>query len=150
MRNLNWFEPGIALNAAELASAQERLQIRFPPDYARIVMANSGASNPDESEFEYLDGGSLRVGNFGSLLALRQDQSETIFEAMEDLGDQLPEGVVPVIETGSGDYVCLDFRDYARPAIVYFNHERPPGEALIYLDSTFTDFLQRLRVPETE
>jgi cell wall assembly regulator SMI1 len=148
MKELTWFEPGEPLAAAEIESAEMRLGVKFPSDYAQVVASHSGGSNPDESEFEYLDKGRKRIGNFGTLLSLNQAKSGNLFEAIENLGDQLPAGVIPVMDTGSGDCVCLDYRKSPFPSIIYFVHERVGEDAVVSLTGTFAEFLDRLKEPD--
>jgi len=147
MRELDWLEPGDKLDPRELAAAEAKLGVRFPSDYAEIVCAHSGASNPDASMFSYEDRGKKRLGNFGMLLRLRDTESQNVFEAIEDLADQLPARVIPVAGTGSGDFICLDYRNSANPSVVFWNHNRVVAESISPLDSTFASFLARLTVP---
>jgi len=124
------------------------LAVNFPQDYIAIVVNHSGASNPDKCEFEYEDNGRVRVGNFGLLLSLGDGQSENIFEAIENLGDQLPAGVIPIVDTGMGDFICFDYRKEGAPCIVYFSHEKNDEQAIIPLASSFAEFLGKLRKPD--
>lgn len=147
---LTWFEAGMPLTTEEVGVAERRLGVKFPPAYAQTIALHSGASNPDECEFEYLDRGRKRVGNFGTLLSLRDDQLNNLFETIDNLGDQLPKGIVPVIDTGSGDCVCLDYRTSLVPPVVYFAHERIGEDAIVPLEDSFADFLNVLRKPDEE
>lgn len=150
MRKLTWFEPGEKLEKTDVLRAEEILGVALPRDYVRVVSQNAGASNPDECEFVLEIDNEEDICNFGSLLSLREADSETVMAAKADLSDQLPSGVVPVISTGSGDYVCLDFRQGTNPNVVYFAHERAGESSLVHLASTFSDFLELLRVPSDE
>jgi hypothetical protein len=149
MKELHWFEPGERLSSDELAKAQAQLGVFLPADYSDVVMKHDGGSNPDECSFDYLIDGRTRVGNFGMLLSLRKSSSENVFETIENLAEQLPQGVIPVIDTGSGDFVCLDYRAGA-PSVVYFAHERADGKAIIHLAASFGEFVDGLREPVDE
>lgn len=149
MKELHWFEPGEKLSSDELARAQAQLGVFLPVDYSELVMKHDGGSNPDECEFEYLDRGRARKGNFGALLSLRPSSAENVLDAMQDLGDQLPAGVVPIIDTGSGDFVCFDYRA-GQPCVVYFAHERAGDDAIISLAPSFAEFVDNLREPVDE
>lgn len=150
MKELAWFDPGQAVSGEELALAERRLNVKFPPDYAHVVLLHSGACNPDQCEFEYWDVGRRKVGNFGALLGVRQSQSSNIFEVIDNIGDQLPVGVLPVVDTGSGDFVCLDYRKSEVPVIAYFAHERTGEGAIVPLANTFAEFLDLLTEPDEE
>ncbi|MDM4772897.1 SMI1/KNR4 family protein [Solimonas sp. SE-A11] len=150
MRDLNWFEPGSPLEVNEIEAAEEGFGVKLPRDYVEFVLVNSGGSNPDESVFEYLDQGKKRVGNFGVLLSLSAEDEFSVFATLENLSGQLPDKVIPVVGSGSGDYVCLDFRGSDLPGVVYFLHERSGDFALVPLASSFSAFLDRLQEPEDE
>lgn len=146
MKELHWFEPGERLSSDELANAQMQLGVFLPADYSSVVLKHDGGSNPDECSFDYVVDGRKRVGNFGMLLSLRKTSSENVFETIENLGEQLPQGVIPVVDTGSGDFVCFDYRA-GTPSVVYFAHERPSDKAIIPLTASFAEFVERLREP---
>lgn len=147
MRDLIWFEPGIPLAPEVISSAEGSLGVVLPQDYKILVTNHSGASNPEVSEFLYNDGRRENVGNFGTLLTLQNGSPESVFEAMTNLGNQLPESVIPVVHTGSGDCVCLDYRNSKLPKIVYFAHERNGEQSIVFLADSFTEFLDMLREP---
>lgn len=149
MKDLHWFEPGKELSLEELANAQVQLDVYFPTEYCDLVLKHDGGSNPDECSFEYVLGERTRVGNFGMLLSLRKTSSENVFETIENLAEQLPLGVIPVVDTGSGDFVCFDYRA-GQPAVVYFAHERVDDKAIIPLAASFREFLDSLREPVDE
>lgn len=146
MKELHWFEPGERLSSDELAKAQAHLGVFLPADYTDLVLKHDGGSNPDECSFEYAVDGRTRVGNFGVLLSLRQSSSENVFETIENLAEQLPKGVIPIMDTGSGDFVCFDYRAGA-PTVVYFAHERADDKAVIPLANSFGEFVESLREP---
>ena len=150
MKELTWFELGEPVEAEEIESAEKRLNVKFPPDYAQVVTLHSGASNPDQCEFEYLDGGRKKIGNFGTLLSVQEAHPDNLFDAIENLGDQLPAGLLPVVDTGSGDCVCLDYRKSAMPSVAYFVHERTSESAIVPLANTFAEFLNLLKEPDDE
>lgn len=150
MRELNWFEPGNPLDAEEIAAAQKKLHVELPSDYVLLIQSHAGASNPDESEFEYYDQGMKKIGNFGTILSLSQFDDESVFGAMDNLSQQLPQRVIPIVDTGSGDCICFDYRTSPNPSIVYFAHEHSSAQALIPLADSFSSFLEKLQEPTEE
>ncbi|MCB5190295.1 SMI1/KNR4 family protein [Methylobacillus arboreus] len=150
MKDLTWFESGKTLNTHQIDATEQQLEVKFPPDYISVVKDHSGASNPDECEFRYIDKERVRIGNFGTLLSLCNEQPNNVLEVIENLGDQLPKKIVPIIETGSGDYICFDYRIEKIPFVIYFSHERLNEEAIIPLTQTFTEFLENLKQPIEE
>ncbi len=150
MRELDWLEPGQTLESDEIAATEALLGVKFPADYATFIGAHSGASNPKESEFVYVDRGERQTGNFGALLSLREDQYDRLVDTLRDLGDQIPAGIIPIVETGWGDCVCLDYRESKDPAIAYFSHELSGDESIIRIAQSFSEFLDSLYIPDTD
>ncbi|WP_312368438.1 SMI1/KNR4 family protein [Stenotrophomonas sp.] len=148
MRELNWFEPGQGASESEVSELEGAIGLRLPKDFTEFVIKNAGASNPDESEFDIADlNGKIIVGNLGFVLPISSVGGESVAGALSDLSSQIQSGLVPVIGTGSGDFVCLDFRSGCGASVTYFFHERSGVGALVPLSSTFTDFLNTLREP---
>lgn len=147
MKDLSWFEPGTPLDADEIRAAENRLGVNFPQDYIDFVKPHSGASNPDKSEFEYYDQGMKRVGNFGTLLSLVESDAESVFETIGNLSEQIPDRVIPVVDTGSGDCVCFDYRNLEVPKVIYFAHERSGEQSLLPLAGSFSEFVDKLQEP---
>lgn len=149
MRTLNWFDAGQATTVDSIRYVENTTGVEFPKDFFDFVLKYSGASNPDESEFiiEVLNGRE-RIGNFGSVLMIDGDHHDSVLGAIANLAEQVPAGVVPVIGTGSGDYICLDSRSPQATSISYLYHERSGEDAIVPLAKTFTDFLEKLREPD--
>jgi hypothetical protein len=148
MRELNWFEPGRGAFRPEVGELEGVIGLKLPNDFIEFVIRNAGASNPDECEFEIAESnGKTTVGNFGHLLPLFSDEGESVSGALSDLRNQIPSGLLPVIGTGSGDFVCLDFRSGTGASVTYFFHERLGGDAFVPLSETFSEFLDMLREP---
>lgn len=152
MRALTWLDPGIPLEPIALNVLEHRLGVAFPQGYRDLALKHDGASNPDESAFAFSSAADrTRVGNFGGLLSLCAERpengSELLLECLESLGDRLPRDVVPIISTGNGDYICLDYRDRKSvPAIAYFDHEL--SNPISFVADSFEQFLDMLQVPD--
>lgn len=152
MRALTWLDPGMPLEAIDLDILEHRLGVAFPQGYRALVLNHDGASNPAESTFAFSTAtGRKRVGNFGALLSLSANRSdsgsELLLECLEGLGNRLPGDVVPIISTGNGDYICLDYRDRRPvPTIAYFDHEQ--SSSLSFVDNSFEQFIEMLQVPD--
>lgn len=148
MRNLNWSYPGESIRAEDIVSVEQRLAVKFPEDYIEMISAHSGAYNPDECSFKYLDHGENHGSNFGYLVTLQDEQPQNVFEVIEDLEERLPKHLIPIIGTGSGDFVCLDYRLSDTPVISYFAHDYPLEDSVSFVAYTFSDFLELLTIPE--
>jgi hypothetical protein len=148
MRALNWLEDGEGTDLECVRSVESITAVRFPADFIDFVMKNAGASNPDESEFVIERFGERELfGNFGHVLTMGDSGSDSVLGTMRNLGDQIPRGVIPIVGTGSGDYICIDGRPTAQSTIAYFHHGRTGGEAVVPLAGTFSQFLIMLRQP---
>lgn len=151
MRELTWFERGDGATENQLKQVEGALGQSFPDDVRGFLSKYAGSSNPDESSFEVVDASGVRFGTgFGEVLRVTPDAGDIrgVLAAVRDLRDQLPPDVVPIIGTGGGDYVCVDFRNRQQSSLVYFAHERMLPESLIALAPDLTSFLETLRVPE--
>lgn len=151
MRQLGWFENGNPVSAEALKNLEKTLGHRLPADVVELARMHSGATNPEECEFVAVDRlGRRYISNFGGLLAFEGELGESVLGALRDLNvdGQLPPGVVPIVNTGFGDYVCLDYRNDAEPTIAYFAHERFGEDSLFPVAQTLTEFLDMLTVPK--
>jgi hypothetical protein len=151
MRQLTWFEKGNPVGTEVLNALEKIIGYRLPADVADFAKQNSGATNPEECEFVALDSaGREYISNFGGLLAFEGEGQESILGILRELrvDDQLPPSVIPIINTGFGDYVCLDYRSGSEPQIVYFAHERSGEDSLFFIAQTFTQFLEILTIPK--
>lgn len=147
MRSLTWFEGGRGATSEELRLLEEDLLCHFPPDVRTFLAAHAGASNPDESEFDVIDNaGRSHASNFGGVLEVCGQGDLTVRAAVRQI-EGLPRGLVPIIETGSGDYICIDTRGGKLPTVSYYMHERPEQDCVVRLADTLTEFLDKLRAP---
>ena len=148
MRRLKWFAIGEGAPRSAVVRLESALGCTFPADFVDFAMKYAGSSNPDESEFTVSGKNSRqRIGNFGAVLRIDGDDVDSVLAATANLGSQLPSGIVPVVGTGSGDYVCLDYRIAGLVTVSYFAHEKSGDDSLIPLARTFTDFIEMLREP---
>lgn len=147
MRELTWFNVGDAIDDIKIRSAESQLGVVLPKDYVSMIGQNSGGGNPDECEFKYQVRGKSRIGNFGCLISLDPEVKSNVFSVIRILEGRIPALVVPIVETGSGDFVCLDFRKGSDASVVYFSHEIGDEDAIVPVASTFSDFVDSLTVP---
>lgn len=152
MRSLHWFESGEGVSPDSIRQVERIVGVRFSDDYFEFILKHSGANNPDESEFVIESvGGHERIGNFGEVLKVDGDGHDSVLGTLRNLAEQIPAGVVPVIGTGSGDYICLDARRPEKPvSVCYFYHGRSGDDAIVPLARSFSDFLEMLSEPEDE
>jgi cell wall assembly regulator SMI1 len=150
MRELSWFEHGHGASNDAVASLEREIGFDFPEDYRQFLIAFAGAGNPDESSFNVIDKGRPFAANFGSVLSVAIGENDSVRETMTNLGDSLMPGIVPIISTGMGDLVCLDFRNGMAASVVYYNHNRPLENSIIPLAHNFTIFLDMLEITSDE
>jgi hypothetical protein len=64
------------------------------------------------------------VSCVGSMLAFDGDAPRTVLSTYRALrcDEQIPVSVLPIVDTGFGDYVCLDYRLGHVLTIAYFAH----------------------------
>lgn len=134
MRRLNGLDPGHAADGAAISHLDPVLGVRFPAHHIQFMSRFSGANNPVECTFEFNENdGSARIGHSGSVLEVDGDDTESIIATVTHQDSQLPKDVVPVVSTGDGDHVCIDFRNDEHDAIVYFAQEKNDEDSIIPL-----------------
>lgn len=117
--------------------AERVLDVQFPADYRACVRDNGGGA-PEPADFP-LEGVTRRVG---LLLSLDPGEDENVVGTAQRLQAEarLPQGLVPIINDGEGNYVCLDYGQ-GPPNLAYLTitgEVRPVAES-------FTKFLEMLK-----
>jgi cell wall assembly regulator SMI1 len=149
MRELSWFQPGKGATAEDVEKVERYVGRQFPDDYREFLIKYAGSYNPDECEFTVTTSGSQPwISNFGVLLSTYQDDVDSIVCTYDGLRDQLPDGIVPIIGDGGGDYVGLDYRHGDPPSISYFSHECDGPDAVVSLAASLSVFLDMLWVAD--
>ncbi len=144
-----WRYAGDEASEKAIRHAESCLGVRFPADYRECVREHGGGA-PDPSGFVVSSGasGTFR-SSVGVLLSLDPQEPENVVTTATDLRIDrgLPEGLVPIINDGSGDYVCLDYRDdpsAAAPRVVFWSKSASGGPEFFDLAATFDEFLRKL------
>lgn len=145
MRELEWFEPGTRVAERTIAALELRLGMLFPSDLRNFLMRHSCASNPKENRFTFVGyGGESAIGNIGEVLGVDLSDSQGILATTEDLVGQLPSGVVPIIATSWGDYICLRVLNGNDSDVVYFAVGQDEESKLTRLASSFSELFDQL------
>ena len=129
-----------------LTAAELILGVRLPQSYRALAQRYpSGRPLPNEFTVKH------RKGTWGScvgvLLSIDPRHSGNVFQHISHLAgdDQLPAHLVPIIDDGGGDLVCLDYRgDGSQPSVVYWAHELGGEDGLVQIASSFDEFLRIL------
>jgi cell wall assembly regulator SMI1 len=144
---LRWDNLREPLAESTVTEAERALGIRFPDDYRRCLIQFHGAS-PAVSDFVVVTQDGRRFNScVGVLLTADPRDAENILAMHSGMGPYKDGPVIPIIDDGGGDFVCLDYRGKGAreaPRIVYFEHEL--GE-LHGLAATFADFCSSLFEP---
>lgn len=144
-RDLDWKGCRDAAEDEQIRLAEDELRIRFPLAYVECVKLCHGGY-PRQMAFTFVD---QLIGEMSSgvaqMLSFDWSDEENILATFNRLKDQLPSGVIPIADDGTGDFVCLDFRSHERPRITYWHHEREGEEALSVLAEDFDSFMEMLK-----
>ena len=132
------------LSERVIRTAERALGVTFPADYRACVRDNHGGA-PEPAEFTAdLGQGRRLAGSVGLLLSLDPRQDENVLATTQALSTErgLPPGLIPIIDDGGGNFVCLDYRadPLNPPAIAYVSL----GGEVVPLAPDFTAFLGRL------
>jgi len=127
----------------EVEALEKEWGITFPDDYKSIVMRYQGMT-----PIPYvLDIGS-RDNVICELLTVSVDEqrrSAAMSHVYQRIKHLVPAGIYPLAGTGTGDYVCFDYRASAiAPKVVFYFTDALGEEALHPVASSFTDFLSKL------
>jgi cell wall assembly regulator SMI1 len=153
MRKLTWLFAGPGTALESIRNLEDALGQKFPLDYVQFACAHAGGCNPTANEFDVrLANGRTIIDSVGEVLEIdgEDDGSETVISTIADLAEQIPTGVVPVMGTGAGDYICLDLRTQGQSQVVYFSHEQQGNDSMIPLATTLSDFIDTLRESEDD
>lgn len=146
-----WVDTRLGATPEEIDAAERTLGIRFPRllrEWYGKVQGGQAARGP---RFDYPH---ARLGVIPETVAAflpitqvpgreRSEPSIQTVTAWLAVDDQLPVGVVPIIDSLGGNYVCLDGRTGSPdPPVVYFDHEQ---EDVIRLADSFDQFVANLR-----
>src|SRR3954471_8292620 len=97
------------LSEKAIKSAERALGVEFPPDYRACVRENHGGA-PEPSGFVVeVEPGRTEARTVGLLLTLDTREPENVVRTRSETPG-LPDGLVPIMDDGGGDFVCLDYR----------------------------------------
>lgn len=146
-RTLEWLNCRTPIGEDVIGEAERRLGVRFPDSYRECVK-NCHGGYPRQSDFTFQDRDiGMVTSGIAQMLTFDVDDEENIVSTRERLASQLPAGVIPITDDGSGDFVCLDFRGGGEPEVIYWHHERAEGESITRLAGDFESFMTMLREP---
>jgi hypothetical protein len=149
---LEWDDYGKAISLKKVKKVEDKLGITFPDEYIDYARKYP-EGYPNKTDFDMIEpDGSNSSGYFGSLLSLSKKSDYYLFEEYKDMLEQTGiKKLIPIIETGSGDYVCLDYEVFGRldqPKIAYWFHDYEPDRSIVLLADNFTEFLSMLYEPD--
>jgi len=148
MKEINWFQLGDGSNQNSLDNLERVFGIILPEEYKEFALKYSGSYNPIRSQFSFVDDNELiEYGNFGCLLAIDGTHSESVIGAKNDLDGQLPKYAIPIIDTGCGDLICINFNPTGGYEISYYFHERILEKSLVKISNTLFEFIDMLNEP---
>lgn len=140
--SVRWRWTSEPLSERVIRNAERALGITFPADYRACVRDNHGGA-PEPADFRVdLGTGRHLAGSVGLLLSLDPRQDENVVATARALTaeSRLPPGLVPIIDDGTGRFVCLDYRadpSKKAPTLAYFSIDRD----VIFVAHDFTGFL---------
>lgn len=143
---LTWHADYAPLDDSVMTGAELILGLKLPGSYRALAQAWPGG-RPDADEFEVRHRSGSWRSSVGVLLSLDPRHTDNVFECIKHVAvdDQLPAGLLPIIDDGGGDLICLDYREGGdEPAVVYWAHELGGDDAVVGLCSSFHEFLALL------
>lgn len=142
--NIPGFAPSVSTSGEAITGAAALLGVTFPAAYREVLAEFSGAYG----DAEFPMPGSEHPGSIGHWLSIDPWQRNSLWSVVSSWPEHgLPRTVVPVAATGSGNYLCLDYRVMREPSIAFWWHELPDEQGLDKVASSFSEFLVSLREP---
>lgn len=137
-----WDSPRPA-SSGEVESVEREWGVKLPEDYKHIAIIHQGMS-PHPC---VLDVGRTNTA-VSELLTLSVDpdrRNYAMLHAYPIIKPLVPAGIYPFAGTGTGDYICFNYRTSATAPKVVFYFTEALGEDAIYpVADSFTDFLSKL------
>lgn len=143
--DLRWNGQRESLDDPVIDVVESFFGVALPADYRECLKTYHGAS-PEVSDFKVtLSHGEAFTSCVGVLLSADPADPESIAATYEGLGDSADPKLIPIIDDGGGDFVCLDYRvGRAVPRIAYFRSEVAKVEELA---ESFEAFCEMLHEP---
>ncbi len=149
IRELEWFETPVTSSEEEVSKIETQLGVNFPDDYRQFLMVNGGGS-PVETDFVIDEPRGPFDASVGIFLHAGSGEYG-IAPTLKNLESRRVSGLVPVAESGGGDFVCLDYREGLTPSISYWHHGRYGlNDEVVAVSRTFAEFLNLLQEPTDE
>ncbi len=125
----------------EVQAVEQTLGIRFPEDYRQIAMAHQGQT-PTPSTFTVGNNASI----FNNLFVFRDEpRYASLLRNHQSTEEYVPAGVYSFAADPGGNSICLDYRvSPDAPSVAFCNAEKEGEEAITFLASSFTEFLDAL------
>ena len=106
---------------------EDRLQITLPDDYKQFVLKYDGGY-PHPNHFKVDE----KVEIFNNLVSLDENETDNIYEVLEDLQNRIGDQLIPFAEDGFGNLLGFDSSAYKN--IVFWDHEKNYDD---FKESTF-------------
>jgi len=153
MSRFDWFDEPVAVSEEVLDDLEKTLARKFPADYRWFAQRFACGAPENLTDFRFVDGNGVEfTGGVGTFLSPDPASEEAILRHLEVLVERGVVGLLPVADTGGGDYVCLDWRtESVSPPVVYWHHGRQGlGDEVSAVAGSFSEFIPMLFEPDLE
>lgn len=118
---------------------EDRLQITLPDDYKQFVLKYDGGY-PHPNHFKVDE----KVEILNNLLSLDENETDNIYEVLEDLQNRIGDQLIPFAEDGFGNLLCFDYS--AAKNIVFWDHEKNYDDfkESTFVSSSFSSLIENL------
>ncbi len=141
--------------------SQERIKLLnqtigviLPQSFIDLVK-ECDAGIPRACDFDYFNIAFQETwgSGIGHFLSLNHSQETDLLKNYLQPPEFFSEGLVAIAINGSGDFICLDYRESKNnlnPPIVYWNHDADVGKDVSFIANNFDEFLDILKEPSEE
>jgi cell wall assembly regulator SMI1 len=146
---LEWRWGGEPISQAVVKEIGHQLGVSFPSDYVECACKWHGG----HPNLLCIDFPGRKEAVVSHLLSLAEENEGgggdmSLLQMYETLSDQLPDRVIPFAADPFGNMYCFDFRSGNEPQCVFWNHERSDDSSISLVCGSFSEFLDRLYIPE--
>jgi len=141
-------EVGRSLSEEDIRTLEFKLSLLLPKDYKAFLLANNGG-RPEPDAFPILNFENNPKDAIADFFGIDQElETDNIEWNYTVLKGRIPNHLLPIADTGSGDLICLSLSGIDKGKVYFWDHEgehEPPTYDNVYLIAdSFEEFLDSI------
>ena len=147
---IDWYECEKQASQERIKSVEKEIGLSFPQSFIDLMKECDGGW-PEIGSFSFDNTflGVVMGSSISNFLSFTEDTrvTEHLIGIYKLFYDRFPKNVIAFGYTGSGDYICFDYRKdkkTSNPEIVYWEHSAPDDESISFVARNFDAFMAML------